>query len=457
MAQQLKHEEAIAYWERKSLRESWSWRDVWTSEHAAAFTVAKTAQLGVLEDLHEAVGKAIEKGTSFEKFKKEIGPVLQEKGWWGKKTVVNPDGVKEEVQLGSERRLRTIFETNKRQAYNAGHYAQGMKSTSHPYLLYLLGPSQRHREQHAAWEGVCLPKDDSFWETHHPMNGWGCKCHVRFISEEKYEEYKEKGMPKFKRLEDGRPSTERVPLQSKRPEIEYKAWLNKKTGAMEKVPVGISPGFDWNPGAYKRSAMAAQHLITTAKKTDLDISEKWISEYFEHPIVRADYVRFVRRARANETSEFSAVGLLADWAIAEFKKQGAARKKRNPKTGLVLIDAKLLSKKRAELAGDKDGKGRKHEDAEFIRDLNDAEWQALPNWLHAYDKVTWDPKNSTLIFWRELDNGWGMAAVALGDEKAVQAFSARVDHIRTAYVYNEQDWGKLMEHRKKRDVLVREK
>jgi uncharacterized protein with gpF-like domain len=42
-------------------------------------------QLDVLSDLHNSVTAAIESGQSFETFKKNIKPVLQQKGWWGKR------------------------------------------------------------------------------------------------------------------------------------------------------------------------------------------------------------------------------------------------------------------------------------------------------------------------------------------------------------------------------------
>jgi uncharacterized protein with gpF-like domain len=77
--------EALAYLKNKSLKPAFSYKDVWHEEHAAAFTVAKATQLDVLSDLHTAVVDAMEKGQSFESFKKNIAPLLQQKGWWGKK------------------------------------------------------------------------------------------------------------------------------------------------------------------------------------------------------------------------------------------------------------------------------------------------------------------------------------------------------------------------------------
>jgi hypothetical protein len=83
------------------------------------------------------------------------------------------------VQLGSDRRLRTIYDTNMRTARSAGQWDRIQRTKrAMPYLLYTLGPSREHRAEHLKWANLCLP-DDPFWQTHIGPNGWGCKCGVR--------------------------------------------------------------------------------------------------------------------------------------------------------------------------------------------------------------------------------------------------------------------------------------
>jgi uncharacterized protein with gpF-like domain len=65
--------EVVGVWKRK--------------EHASAFTAAKVMRLDALSDLHTAVVDAMEKRQSFESFKKNINPVLQQKGRRGKKEI----------------------------------------------------------------------------------------------------------------------------------------------------------------------------------------------------------------------------------------------------------------------------------------------------------------------------------------------------------------------------------
>lgn len=448
-AQQIVPEAALRYWKQKITRESWDYRDIWKTEHAVAFTVAKTARLDVLNDLHEATEKAIREGQSWETFQKSgIAQTLQKKGWWGKKQLPNPEtGQMEEVQLGSTRRLRTIYETNMRQSYNAARYESGMASQNRRYILYMLGPSKRHRPDHAEWGGLCLPKDDPFWDTHYPMNGYGCKCWVRFINQRQYDEYRSKGIPEPIFGERDEEAGERHrELKTERPVIEYTKWRNKKTGQIEKVPKGIHPGFDWNPGSYGRSARLAVNLVEKAKSALIRDAEGWLREHFEHPIMRADYQAFVRNAKAGKTKNFSAIGLLPAWALAEFAQRGGKRK-RNGKTGLILIDAKLLQ-----------AKDDKHERSPNANGLSVAQWLDLPNWLQNYDKVTWDGKNATLVFWKQLSEGWGMAAIGINAAKwSIESIDAKVDHVRTAYIYTEKNWPELMKQRQNRDQLVKEK
>ncbi len=70
-----------------ALKVSFDWRDVWQQEHAHAFTVAKAARADILADIHEAVDNAIREGTTLHQFRKQLTPLLQKKGWWGKRTI----------------------------------------------------------------------------------------------------------------------------------------------------------------------------------------------------------------------------------------------------------------------------------------------------------------------------------------------------------------------------------
>lgn len=147
-------------------------------EHAVAFTVAQSAKFDILGAVKDALQKALDEGQTYETFAKGLAPRLAAEGWWGVKIVEG-----REVQLGSPRRLRTIYRANMRAARAAGQWERIERvKAAMPYLLYQLGPSERHRPHHASKSGWVLPVDDPFWNEWMPPNGWGCKCHVRQIT-----------------------------------------------------------------------------------------------------------------------------------------------------------------------------------------------------------------------------------------------------------------------------------
>ncbi|WP_273792387.1 phage minor head protein [Brucella anthropi] len=227
--------EVIRYFDAKHSRPTFDWRDVAPEEHAFAWTVAKSAGFDILDDIRSAMRDAIVHQLPFEQFRQSLTPVLQRKGWWGRQKVVDPaDGTPQIVQLGSPRRLHTIYWSNVRSAYAAGEWEKTQRTKRFlPFLVYLLSVSIDKRIEHEAWVGIVLPVDDPFWDTHYPPNGWGCKCRIRQIS---------------------RREAERLGWREgqEAPVIVAKPWYNKRTGETVWVPDGIDPGWENNPGKFRQ-------------------------------------------------------------------------------------------------------------------------------------------------------------------------------------------------------------
>lgn len=223
-------EEAVAYYRRKGHRISFSWLDVERGEHAKAFTVAKLMRKDLLNDVRAAVDAAIENGTTVEEFKRTLTPLLQRQGWWGEQLLRDPmDGETKAVQLGSPRRLETIYDTNLRTSYAAGRWEQIQRTkATRPYLRYVAILDRRTRPQHRAWHGLVLPADDAFWTTHFPPNGWHCRCSIQQLNDRDLARY---GY-----------------AVGDAPPIEWIPYTNARTGQTRDVPWGIDPGFDYNPG-----------------------------------------------------------------------------------------------------------------------------------------------------------------------------------------------------------------
>lgn len=175
---------AIRYFEQKGHRISWNWQDTWQEANARAFTVAKVAKLDVLSDIRGAVSQALKEGKTERWFENQLTPVLQAKGWWGRQTVVDGSGAESVVQLGSPRRLQTIYRTNLSTAYMAGRYEQLVKNaSSRPYFQYVAVLDRKTRPSHAAMHGRVFAWDDPIWSTHWPPCAFNCRCRVRALSE----------------------------------------------------------------------------------------------------------------------------------------------------------------------------------------------------------------------------------------------------------------------------------
>ena len=171
---------AVAYLKNKGYALSDDWEDVWQEAHDKAFTVAKVTRLDILQDIRNILQEALDEGKTGRWFEKELTPLLQKKGWWGKKETVDPEtGEIERIQLGSPWRLQTIYRTNLQTAYMAGRYAGQMENVDdRPYWMYVAVMDDCTRPEHAALNGKVFPYDDPFWDAFYPPNGWGCRCRV---------------------------------------------------------------------------------------------------------------------------------------------------------------------------------------------------------------------------------------------------------------------------------------
>ncbi len=175
------------------------------------------------------------------------------KGWWGRKDMTDPlTGENVNAQLGSDRRLKTIYSTNLRSAYQKGQYDRTMESNSHPYLMYKVGASAHHREQHLKWNNLILPKNDPIWNSIFPPNGYGCKCYTVAVTESRKQRYEQNGVPVYN------PETQktlRVSVQTIALKTDYRNFFNERKGTLERIPKEIMPGFNWNQGLPRDKQM----------------------------------------------------------------------------------------------------------------------------------------------------------------------------------------------------------
>ncbi len=164
--------EQVAFWQQKlgNLVPTAQWDDLWKAQHDSAFMVAGAAKADLLADLAAAVDQAIAQGTTLAQFRKDFRAIVQKRGWHG--------WTGEGSRAGEAWRTRIIYTTNCQTSYSAGRLAQ-LREGGFALWVYRHNDSVLHpRPLHLAWNGLTLPPDHPFWQTHYPPNGWGCKCYV---------------------------------------------------------------------------------------------------------------------------------------------------------------------------------------------------------------------------------------------------------------------------------------
>lgn len=391
MADRLIPKQALDYIKNKKLHPAFSYKDVWNEEHATAFTVAKAMQLDVLSDIKGAVEKAIEKGTTFEQFKKELKPTLMQKGWWGKRDMVDPlTGETITAQLGSDRRLKTIYSTNLRSAYQKGQYDRTMESDLHPYLMYRIGASVHHREQHLKWNNLILPKDDPLWNSIFPPNGYGCKCYTVAVTQARKEKYERDGVPAYN---PDTQKTVRLPVQTTAPKPNYKNYFNERKGTLERIPQGITPGFNWNQGQTGRTIPVLQECIKKAQNEMPEAVDSVIKTLQNSTIYRDQLSDFVDEAYKNKAAKrinsknTAPVGFLEKKLTDFLKTEGIEASGRN----IIVLEQSLITNDKYLVRHAKAGNAPSPQD-----------WKNLMDYL-VDANVYWDNrKKKSLLFLKKL-------------------------------------------------------
>lgn len=170
------------------------------------------------------------------------------------------------------RRAELLLRTHGQQAYMAGLYSVAdAQRDLFPFWQYQSLGDGNVRPSHAALDGIVLPANHEFWQTHTPPWDWGCRCKFIPISEETAQEMRDadKNLPlEKKRVIEGELLTKL--------ENERTLWRprNLATGEGDPVPYNVqSPkeagkegAFEWNP---------ADLTLTPAQLKDRYDPEVW--------------------------------------------------------------------------------------------------------------------------------------------------------------------------------------
>jgi SPP1 gp7 family putative phage head morphogenesis protein len=137
---------------------------------AKGFSIAGVQSRYVLETAHEALSKALERGTAERETLDEIRAAFDSAGVG---------------QLG-DWQLRTVFDQAVLGSYAAGRYAQLTDPdviAARPFWIYRTAGDSRVRPSHREMNGRVFRADDPVWQRWYPPNGWGCRCSVDSLSQ----------------------------------------------------------------------------------------------------------------------------------------------------------------------------------------------------------------------------------------------------------------------------------
>jgi len=157
--------EALAYAERQNV--------VLTDEYygeriglarAQARTISGLAGVDQIQHVFDLLDAEMKNGGTFQSFRKAVAAG--------------------EIDIALPRHhLELIHRNNIQSAYAAGRWQQVQSNKANrPYLEYIAVNDGRTRPSHRRMHGHIAAVDDPWWATHHPLNGYRCRCSTRSVS-----------------------------------------------------------------------------------------------------------------------------------------------------------------------------------------------------------------------------------------------------------------------------------
>lgn len=166
-------DEAIRVFRRRVPMTDPEYRKLEAAERQRAFWVAEVTEARAVQEVMDAIERALRDGTDLQVFKAETGAMLAE-AWGGEDAP----------------RLETVFRTNVMNAYNGGRheiFSDPVVREARPYLRFDAVGDGRTSEICDELDGKVLPADDPFWLTHTPPLHPNCRSVVTPLTDEEAE------------------------------------------------------------------------------------------------------------------------------------------------------------------------------------------------------------------------------------------------------------------------------
>lgn len=395
--------EQIKFFQAKLNLPTDSYADLAGKDHDYAFVVAGANRNDILVDFRKAVDKAIAEGTTLREFRKDFDNIISKYGW-------NYNG-------GRNWRSRIIYDTNLYSSFSAGRYEQHQRMKKlRPFWEYRHRDGLKYpRPLHVSWNGIVLPADDPWWQTHYPINAYGCHCSV---------------------IAHSARSLEREGLTvSQSPTINY---VTKQIGVRSgnprtvTLPEGIDYGFDRIPNT-NRVDMPSKLLLDKAISVPPQLASNMVANVLKVPEVKkllaAEVKQMVDRIADDKLARgvSKSVGVLPADVVKKLTDEGLP-----PATAVITLrDTDVLHA----IRDDKDDK------------LPFSFWYNLVEHLQQPEAILLDNTQSdnALIYIVTLPNNKGKAIIKLDYEIKVRDDKGKKQRITTniirsgkTFVYNEK-------------------
>lgn len=166
------HQEAIDFIAAKPVMARSVFDELLPELKSAAFTIAGVDSAAVQQNVRDLIA-TVPAGQPWDVVKKQI--VAQISPY-----LVDPNGTPEEQAKqarAAEAKAELLLRINGHQAYaTAAHRVMMRQTAIFPFWQYQTIGDAHVRPSHAALNGLILPWDSPFWETHNPPWEWGCRC-----------------------------------------------------------------------------------------------------------------------------------------------------------------------------------------------------------------------------------------------------------------------------------------
>ncbi len=155
-------QEAIDYFKAKKIVRKKEFNQLSKEAQQSAFTVSGVYKEDVLRGFKEEIDTALREGATQQQTIKRFKAILS--------------GDASQEMLG-DYHLETVFRVNMGTAYDVGR-RRGMEEVTDafPFWEYHGVLDDRERPSHVALEGITLPANNPFWDTHYGHWEWGCRC-----------------------------------------------------------------------------------------------------------------------------------------------------------------------------------------------------------------------------------------------------------------------------------------